>query len=106
MKLFTLPLPNRGDKYAEFFCVSKVKKEFERIQALGKICNDHHGPCSVGTLFEDLLGKKADQSSLPDYEGIEIKTKKLYQGKIKQKYFTLFHEKPHTIHLLISLRSF
>lgn len=80
-----------------FFAFKKLKKEFERIKSYGKICNEHKSPHSVGTLFEELLGKKKAQLSLPDYEGIEIKTKKLYQGKIKQKYFTLFHEKPSSV---------
>lgn len=62
-------------------------QEFLKIRKLGYVpstCNYRH---LAGTTFETLLGKEKDELFLPDYNGIEIKTKKGY-SKSKITLFT------------------
>lgn len=55
--------------------IEKLKKEFERIRKEGYVPFNGKGSRAVGTLFERLIGKEDDELPIPDYEGIEIKTK-------------------------------
>lgn len=64
-----------------------LKKEFEKIKKRGYIESTRSGPTGIGKTFEDLLGKKEDTLGLPDYHGIEIKTKRGYN----KQYITLFN---------------
>ena len=64
--------------------ISKLNNEFNAIKNMGWIKEMRKGPTNIGYTFETLLGKKEDYNDTPDYEGIEIKTKK------NDKFMTLF----------------
>jgi hypothetical protein len=68
----------------------KLKKEFERIKNMGYVESTRGGTTGIGKTFEDLIGKKEDSLPLPDYDGIEIKTKRAYS----KSYITLFTAAP------------
>lgn len=52
-----------------------LRKKFIYIKNLGLIKSLRNGPTGLGYTFETLLDKKEDSFSLPDFNGIEIKTK-------------------------------
>lgn len=64
-----------------------LKKKFAAIKRMGYIKSGRKGTTGIGKTFEDLIGKKEDSSSSPDYKGIEIKTKRGYS----KGYITLFN---------------
>lgn len=68
----------------------KLENEFYRIKKLGWIKSLRKGNTGIGYTFETLLGKKEENFCFPDFEGIEIKTK-----RIKSKSFiSLFSANP------------
>ncbi len=67
-----------------------LKQEFERIKNLGYVQSSRKGYSGIGKTFEDLIGKKEDTLETPDYNGIEIKTKRGYS----KSYIHLFHATP------------
>jgi len=67
-----------------------LKEEFLRIKRMGYVKSLREGYTGIGKTFEDLLGKKEDTLELPDYRGIEIKTKRSYSSA----YITLFNATP------------
>lgn len=67
-----------------------LKNEFKRIKAMGYVKATRGGPTGIGKTFEDLLGKKEDTMELPDFHGIEIKTRRGYS----KSYTTLFNYTP------------
>ena len=62
-------------------------ERFEEIRNKGWIKTKFNGPGSIGNNFEFLIGKDIDNFPIPDFNGIEIKTK---QNNIKQEYISLF----------------
>ena len=52
-----------------------LKKEFYRIQSLNWVSAKAHGSGGAGQTLEALLNKERDHDILPDYHGIEFKTK-------------------------------
>lgn len=70
--------------------LKNLKKEFERIKKMGYVKSTRIGYTGIGKTFEDLLGKEEDTLELPDYHGIEIKTKRGYS----RSYTTLFGATP------------
>lgn len=70
--------------------IKQLQKEFIRIQKMGWIVSKRVGSTGIGKTFEDLIGKKEDKNYLPDYQGIEIKTKRNYSNS----YTTLFNLTP------------
>lgn len=52
-----------------------LKNEFKRIKRMGLIEPLRKGSTGLGYTFETLLNKKEDQECLPDFRGIELKTK-------------------------------
>lgn len=58
--------------------IHNLYNEFRRIKEMGWIKSRRTGSTGIGMTFEDLLGKKEDMASLPDYQGIEIKTRRYY----------------------------
>lgn len=67
--------------------LKNLKNEFKRIKEMGYIKATRSGVTGIGKTFEDLLGKKEDTLEVPDYHGIEIKTKRGYS----RAYTTLFN---------------
>lgn len=67
-----------------------LKNKFESIKNKGWIKSLRRGSTGVGYTFESLLGKDEDSCSLPDFNGIEIKTHR----KNSNSYITLFNYNP------------
>jgi len=70
--------------------LKNLKKEFDKIKLLGYVKSTRKGYTGIGKTFEDLIGKKEDNLNKPDYQGIEIKTKRAYS----KSYTTLFNITP------------
>lgn len=70
--------------------LKNLKKEFNRIKNMGYVKATRSGLTGIGKTFEDLLGKEEDSLELPDYHGIEIKTRRGYT----RCYTTLFGATP------------
>lgn len=67
-----------------------LKNEFKRIKKMGYVKSTREGYTGIEKTFEDLLGKKEDSLSNPDFHGIEIKTKRAFS----KSYTTLFNATP------------
>lgn len=67
-----------------------LKNKFEEIKKLGWVKSVNKGNNGVGLTFESLLGLSQNELEIPDYNGIEIKTKRNYS----KSYITLFSCKP------------
>ena len=67
--------------------IIKLHNEFIKIRNMGYVPSVYQHRHSAGSTFERLLGKQSDELFWPDYEGIEIKTKKGY-SKTKIGLFT------------------
>lgn len=70
--------------------IEKLQKEFNKIKQKGYIkgiCNDYS---SIGRTFENELSLPENSFSIPDYYGIEIKTRRAYS----KSYITLFNAVP------------
>ncbi len=83
-----LRLERMFDKMTEE--LQRLKREFLKIKSMGYVKSTRKGPTGIGKTFEDLLGKKEDRLSEPDYHGIELKTKRAYT----KSYITLFSATP------------
>lgn len=70
--------------------INKLKKEFIRIKDMGYIKATRGGTTGIGKTFEDLIDKEEDTTPNPDFNGIEIKTKRVYS----YSYTTLFNATP------------
>lgn len=55
--------------------VEKLKNAFYKVQCMNWVRNLGIGHSSAGKTLENILGKKDDYDSLPDYGSIELKTK-------------------------------
>ena len=55
--------------------IKKLLIEFYLIQCKGWVKSQGKGTSAAGMTLEYLLGKKEDSKALPDYYGIELKTK-------------------------------
>jgi len=64
--------------------------KFIAIRNKGYIESKRKGSTGIGMTFESELGKKEDCRQIPDYYGIEIKTKRAYS----KSYITLFGISP------------
>lgn len=58
--------------------IQHLNNEFKRIRKIGWIESMQKGSGGIGYTFEKLLGKNRDTFFLPDFNGIEIKTKHLF----------------------------
>lgn len=68
----------------------KLQKEFNRISKKGYIRGIYNTPSSIGRTFENELGLEMNKESIPDYQNIEIKTKRGYTKST----ITLFNAVP------------
>lgn len=55
--------------------INELKENFIRIKNMGWIKSINNDYSGSGLTFEQLLGKEEDELPIPDYKGIEIKTK-------------------------------
>ena len=70
--------------------IKKIQKEFKKIKEMEYVKTVRNGWTGVGATFEKLLGKEEESFEIPDYYGIEIKTKRAYS----KSYITLFNSVP------------
>lgn len=70
--------------------INKLYALFCEIKNQGWIKGTINGYCDVGKTFEKLIGVEKNDFEIPDYEGIEIKTKR----SVINLYTTLFNCKP------------
>lgn len=70
--------------------IAMLKEKFNDIKRLGYVKTVRKGSTGVGATFEALLGKVEESFEIPDYYGIEIKTKRAYS----KSYITLFNAVP------------
>lgn len=70
--------------------VRRLRKEFERIKAKGYIMGIYNNYSAIGRTFENELALPENAFSVPDYYGIEIKTRRAYS----QSAITLFTAVP------------
>ena len=70
--------------------IDELKDAFKRIKENGWVKSLYKGNNGVGLTFESLLGIDRNELEIPDYNGIELKTKR-YSSK---SYIILFSSKP------------
>lgn len=79
---------------SEIYCIKKTMGElrnmFNEIRKIPFHKSLRNGSTGIGYTFETLIGKKEDSLCLPDYKGIEIKTKLGYS----KSSMTLFTSNP------------
>lgn len=61
--------------------IEKLNDEFLTIKKKGWIKSMRRGPTGIGYTFEYLLNKNENSFSIPDFEGIEIKTMRYFSRK-------------------------
>lgn len=70
--------------------VRELRKRFFAIKNIGYVPSVRKGSTGIGATFESLLGKNEDKLEIPDFMGIEIKTKRGYS----KSQITLFNAAP------------
>lgn len=70
--------------------LKKLIKNFKVIQNKNWVPSIRKGPTGIGRTFEQLLNIQENNLNIPDYNGIEIKTKRHYSNA----YTTLFNCNP------------
>lgn len=70
--------------------IKMLQKKFLKIRDMGYVKSVRRGNTGVGATFEYLLGKPEESFEIPDFYGIEIKTRRSY-SKAK---ITLFNAVP------------
>lgn len=74
--------------------IKQLKKEFEYISKKGYIKGVYNNFSSIGRTFENELNLPRNTMEIPDYNGIEIKTRRTYS----KSYITLFSAVPNGKH--------
>lgn len=70
--------------------IEKLQKEFQKIRKKGYIKGICNNFSAIGRTFESELNLPENSFSIPDYYGIEIKTRKAYS----KSHITLFNAVP------------
>lgn len=70
--------------------INILKEKFFAIKSMGWVKSRRKGPTGIGFTFESLLDKNEDALTLPDFNGIEVKTHR----KNSKSYITLFNYNP------------
>ena len=70
--------------------IKRLAKEFKRIAEKGYIKGIYNNSSSIGRTFENELNLPRNTMEIPDYDGIEIKTRRTYS----KSYITLFNAVP------------
>ena len=60
--------------------ILELKQKFNDIKKLGYVKSVRSGVTGIGATFEYLLGKQEENFELPDFKGIEMKTKRGYSN--------------------------
>lgn len=80
--------------------IENLKNKFNEIKNIGWIKSKYKDTGSIGVTFEKLLGIEENYFEIPDYNGIELKTKSAYSNS----YTNLFNCKPTGLHYLETKR--
>ena len=72
------------------YTIDTLYKKFSNIKNLGWVQSAGKGNGGIGLTFETLIGVPRNDFEIPDFNGVEIKTKKNYG----HSYITLFSAKP------------
>lgn len=70
--------------------IKELKEKFNKIKNMGYVKSIRNGSTGVGATFEYLIGKEEESFEIPDYCGIEIKTRRAYS----KSSITLFNAVP------------
>jgi len=70
--------------------IIELKEKFEEISKKGYIKGIYNNYSAIGRTFEDELGLPRNEIEMPDYKGIEIKTRRTYS----KSNITLFNAVP------------
>ena len=70
--------------------IALLQKKFQEIKKKGYVKSVRRGNTGIGATFEALLGKPEECFELPDFNGIEIKTRREYS----KSYISLFNAVP------------
>lgn len=70
--------------------IRQLREKFDKISQKGYIKGIYNCPSSIGRTFESELNLQRNPSSMPDYNGIEIKTRRTYSKSA----ITLFNAVP------------
>jgi len=70
--------------------IRKLKQEFDKISKKGYIRGIYNNSASIGRTFENELNLPRNTMEIPDYDGIEIKTRRTYS----KSHITLFTAVP------------
>lgn len=70
--------------------ILKLQKEFERVKSIGYVKSVNNSYSGIGLTFEKLIGVSNNNFEIPDFNGIEIKTKRKYS----KSFITLFNSIP------------
>lgn len=62
--------------------IKLLKSKFEKIRKMEYVKSVRRGSTGVGATFEFLLGKEEDSLEIPDFYGIEIKTRRSYSKSL------------------------
>lgn len=62
--------------------IMELRKKFLEIREMGYVKSIRNGTSGIGVTFESLLGKEEDVLELPDFKGIEIKTRRPYSRSL------------------------
>lgn len=74
--------------------IKELKKKFDEIKNMGWIKSYSKGLGGIGNTFEQLVGINQNEFEIPDYNGIEIKTKRAY-SKSNTSLFNCVPDGPH-----------
>lgn len=58
--------------------IRMLKSKFNEIKNMGYVKSVRKGSTGVGATFESLIGKNEESFEIPDFQGIEIKTRRAY----------------------------
>lgn len=81
----------------------KIEAEFNRIKNLGFIKSNRAGNTGVGKTFEDYLGVKENNLKDPDFEGFEVKAKRILSNSLTT-WFTQNPTSPQGINVILRER--
>lgn len=68
----------------------KLKDKFDEVKKMGWIKSIRKGSTGIGATFENIMGLSENSFEIPDFNGIEIKTKRNYSNS----YTSLFNYSP------------
>lgn len=70
--------------------IRELRKKFLEIKNMGYVKSVRSGSTGIGATFESLIGKTEDKLEIPDFKGIELKTRRGYSKSL----MNLFNASP------------